>query len=157
MSENSKIHSLKPNFSSWPRSCRRIATPMHNGKDELPSSSMSHRWNILCSGNTSVNETIHYMLSHSIVCHRAVRLGAVHFHAGHHTKWSNRYLVYKVVFLIKIKNLWQKIAIFIYNISFQKYRTTMKMRLHETLNKYLSSVTTKLKTKVAIRQTRSVR
>ena len=59
MSEKSKIHSLKPNFNSWPRSCRRMATPMHSGNDELPSSSMSHRWNILCSGNTSVNKTIH--------------------------------------------------------------------------------------------------
>jgi len=43
MSEKSRIHSLNPNLSSWSRSCRKMATPMQSGKDELASSSMSHR------------------------------------------------------------------------------------------------------------------
>lgn len=30
-----------------------MATPMQKGKEELPNSSVSHRWKILCSGNTS--------------------------------------------------------------------------------------------------------
>ena len=58
MSEKSKMHSLNPNLSSWSRSCRRMATPIQRGNEELPSSSMSHRWKILCSGNTSVYNNI---------------------------------------------------------------------------------------------------
>ena len=53
MSEKSKMHSLKPKDRSRSRSWYRMATPMHSGKEELPSSKVSHRWRILCIGNTS--------------------------------------------------------------------------------------------------------
>lgn len=56
-SENSRMHSLKPLARSRSLSCCSMATPMQKGKEELPSSSVSHRWKILCSGNTSVCET----------------------------------------------------------------------------------------------------
>lgn len=52
-SENSRMHSLKPLARRRSRSCCSMATPMQNGKEELPNSSVSHRWKILCSGNTS--------------------------------------------------------------------------------------------------------
>lgn len=52
-SENSRMHSLKPLARRRSRSCCRMATPMQKGKEEFPNSSVSHRWKILCSGNTS--------------------------------------------------------------------------------------------------------
>lgn len=55
-SENSRMHSLKPLARRRSLSCCRMATPMQKGKEELPSSSVSHRWKILCSGNTSKKE-----------------------------------------------------------------------------------------------------
>lgn len=52
-SENSRMHSLKPFARRRSLSCCRMATPMQKGNEELPKSSVSHRWKILCSGNTS--------------------------------------------------------------------------------------------------------
>ena len=53
MSENSNIHSLNPNeirlFLSWVK----MATPIHNGKDEFPSNRVSHKCTSLCKGKTS--------------------------------------------------------------------------------------------------------
>lgn len=53
-SEKSRMHSLKPLAKRRSLSCCKIATPIQKGKEELPNSSVSHRWKILCSGNTSV-------------------------------------------------------------------------------------------------------
>lgn len=55
MSENRSMHSLKPNVNSWSRSCCNMAIPMQSGNEELPSSNVSHKWNILCNGNTSAD------------------------------------------------------------------------------------------------------
>lgn len=55
-SEKSRMHSLKPLARSRSRSCCRIATPIQNGNEEMPSSSVSHRWKILCRGKTSTRE-----------------------------------------------------------------------------------------------------
>lgn len=55
-SEKSSMHSLKPLASRRSLSCCRIATPMQKGKEEFPKSRVSHRWKILCRGNTSAEE-----------------------------------------------------------------------------------------------------
>jgi len=52
-SENRRIHSLKPDINKESRSCFNIANPTKRGKDESPSNNLSHKCNILCSGNTS--------------------------------------------------------------------------------------------------------
>lgn len=44
---------MKPFARRRSLSCCSMATPMQKGKEELPNSSVSHRWKILCSGNTS--------------------------------------------------------------------------------------------------------
>jgi hypothetical protein len=46
-SENNKIHSLKPEFSNRSLSWVKTDSPMCNGNDESPSSSLSQRWRIL--------------------------------------------------------------------------------------------------------------
>jgi len=116
MSEKSKMHSLKPNFNSWPRSWRRMATPMHSGKDELPSNSMSHKWNILCSGNTSVNITICYTLSHSTVNTVlyepwADKIRLTNFQSGYYMKWSNTTQVIRKFYIIVLKDSFSRIII----------------------------------------------
>lgn len=55
-SEKSRIHSLKPLARRRSLSCCNMATPIQKGNEELPSSRVSHRWKILCSGNTSVQK-----------------------------------------------------------------------------------------------------
>lgn len=55
-SEKSSMHSLKPLANRRSLSCCRIATPMQKGKEEVPKSRVSHRWKILCRGNTSAKE-----------------------------------------------------------------------------------------------------
>ena len=63
ISEKSRMHSLNPNVRSWSLSCFRMATPMHKGKDGSPRRRVSHKWNTLCKGNTSVtNNQIHIKL-----------------------------------------------------------------------------------------------
>lgn len=52
-SEKSRMHSLKPFASRRSLSCCSMATPIQKGNEELPSSNVSHRWKILCKGNTS--------------------------------------------------------------------------------------------------------
>lgn len=56
MSEKRRIHSLNPNCSRRSLSWRRRATPTHRGRDASPSSKVSQRRKIFCSGNTSVAE-----------------------------------------------------------------------------------------------------
>ena len=56
ISENKRMHSLNPNDRRPARNCCSMDTPMHIGNDELPSNKVSHRWNILCNGNTSVGK-----------------------------------------------------------------------------------------------------
>ena len=66
MSEKSRIHSLNPYDKSLSLSCCSIATPIHSGNEEFPSNMVSHRWNNLCSGNTSVKYrygTVDFFLS----------------------------------------------------------------------------------------------
>ena len=55
ISENRRMHSLNPKERSLSLSCCRMATPIHNGRDELPNNRVSHRCIILCIGNTSIN------------------------------------------------------------------------------------------------------
>lgn len=43
MSENMRIHSLKPKDMRSSRSCWRIASPTKRGKEQLPSNMVSHR------------------------------------------------------------------------------------------------------------------
>lgn len=52
-SEKSRMHSLKPLANRRSLSCCSMATPIQKGNEELPSSNVSHRWKILCRGNTS--------------------------------------------------------------------------------------------------------
>ena len=66
MSEKSRMHSLKPKDRRRSRNWYRMATPMHSGKEELPSNRVSHRCRILCMGNTSdkrqsLNQTLQYI------------------------------------------------------------------------------------------------
>lgn len=57
-SENSKMHSLKPLARRRSLSCCSMATPIQKGNEELPRRRVSHRWKILCSGNTSRSRAI---------------------------------------------------------------------------------------------------
>lgn len=50
------MHSLKPDDSSVSLSCRSIPTPINNGKAGPSTSNASHKWTILCRGNTSGKE-----------------------------------------------------------------------------------------------------
>lgn len=52
-SENRRMHSLKPDINKESLNCFNIAKPTKRGNDESPSNNLSHRCNILCSGNTS--------------------------------------------------------------------------------------------------------
>lgn len=44
MSENMRMHSLNPMERRSVRSWRRMATPTHSGKEQLPSNKVSQRW-----------------------------------------------------------------------------------------------------------------
>ena len=60
-SENKRIHSLKPEVKRESRNCFNIANPTKSGNEESPNKSLSHKWSILWSGNTSKIKKFEYM------------------------------------------------------------------------------------------------
>ena len=60
ISEKRSIHSLNPDSNKESRSCCKTDKPMQRGNEALPSNNLSHKWKILCRGNTSVKNKMSF-------------------------------------------------------------------------------------------------